>query len=40
MNSTMFLGMGFFWLIPVLVIGLLVWLLASLFKDGSGKQHK
>ncbi len=40
MNSTMFFGMGFFWLIPILVIGLLVWLLASLFKDDSNQQHK
>ncbi len=40
MNSAMFLGMGFFWVVPVLAISLLVWLLVSLFKGDSSKQHK
>lgn len=35
-----FFGMGFFWLVPVLVVGLLVWLLASLFNDAGNKPHK
>lgn len=39
MYNTMIFGMGFFWLVPVLFIGLLVWLLVSLFKDTSNKQH-
>ncbi len=33
-------AMGLFWLVPVLVAGLLVWLLVSLLKDVPRKQHK
>ncbi len=40
MTSSMFLGMGFFWLVPVSVIALLVWLLVSLFKGDSSKLNK
>ncbi len=38
MSTGMGFGMGFFWLVPVLVIGLLVWFLLSLSRDKSTKQ--
>ena len=40
MGTGMGLGMGFFWLVPVLVIGLLAWFLLSLTKNSSNKQQK
>jgi len=36
----MFLGMGFFWLIPISIIGIFVWLLVTILKDESGKHEK
>ncbi|GMR07482.1 MAG: hypothetical protein BMS9Abin26_0485 [Gammaproteobacteria bacterium] len=36
----MYFGMGLFWIVLVLVTGLLFWLLLSLLRDVSGKQHK
>ncbi len=33
MDSTMYLGMGFYWFVPLVVMGLFVWLLVSFLKD-------
>jgi len=33
-------GMGFFWLVPLSIVGLLIWLLVSLLKNTSNKQQK
>lgn len=39
--SVMYLGMRFFWLVPIAIIGLLIWLLVSTLKNGSSnKQHR
>lgn len=34
MDSAMYFGMGFYWFVPVVVMGLFVWLLVSLLSDG------
>ncbi len=38
--NAMYLGMGFYWLVPISIIGLLVWWLVSSLKEAPSKKRK
>ncbi len=38
--NAMYLGMGFYWLVPIAIVGLFVWWLVSSFKEAQIKKDK
>ncbi|VAW98433.1 hypothetical protein MNBD_GAMMA21-804 [hydrothermal vent metagenome] len=38
--NAMYFGMGFFWLVPILIVGLLAWGLASALKEVPIRKRK